>query len=169
MGRKPILKQFGDLRLADFTKHPVWASVHSFDNDEPWFDDCDDETFRPWKKSLPVAPSQGMFLISANFELADGTTLQGFVTPQEDTEEIDLGIIQPQVFLPSGQSCGFWDGMFKRPNELIQAFYDELGKNPKSIFPIQFTADKGLASGIVNGKISGFYWMPKDKIKVYIR
>jgi hypothetical protein len=57
--------------------------------------------------------------------------------------------------------------MFKRPDKERKAIYRELGMNPKSIFPIQFAADKGLARGQVRGSIPGFCWLPKDKVQVY--
>ena len=43
MARKPILKQFGDLQASDFARQPVWVSVHTLDNEEPWYDDTDEE------------------------------------------------------------------------------------------------------------------------------
>ena len=48
MASKPVLKQFGDLTPGDFAKHSVWASVHTLDYDESWYDDTDEEIFRPW-------------------------------------------------------------------------------------------------------------------------
>src|SRR5262245_58094284 len=102
MSRKPDLKQFGDLSAGDFGKHPVWVSVHGLDSNEPWYDDTDEETFRPWTGKLPVSSEDGMFLVRAKFTLADGRVLEGFVTPQIRSEALDLVIIQPQMFLPSG-------------------------------------------------------------------
>ena len=72
MARKPILKQFGDLVPADFAKHPVWTSVHTLDYDEPWYDDTDEETLRPWTGPLPVGPQEGMLFVRAKLTLADG-------------------------------------------------------------------------------------------------
>ncbi len=167
MARKPVLKQFGELTPADFVKHPVWASVHTLDYDESWYDDTDEETFRPWTGKLPLSPADGMFLVRAKLTLADGRVLEGFVTPQIDNEPVDLGTIQPQVFLPSGTRSDFWDGMFKRDAKERKALYDELGKNPKTIFPIKFAAEKGLAKGHVSGSIPGFCWRPKNKVQVY--
>jgi hypothetical protein len=57
--------------------------------------------------------------------------------------------------------------MFKGDAKARKSFYIELGKDPKAIFPIQFTAEKGLANGHVVGSIPGFCWRPKDKIEVY--
>jgi hypothetical protein len=167
LARKPILKQFGALKPADFAKHPVWASVHTLDYDEPWYDDTDEETFRPWTGELPVAPEDGMFLVRARLTLADGRVFDGFITPQHESEKMSLGAIQPQLFLPSGVRCDFWDGMFKRDVEHRKAMYDELGDDPATIFPIQFAAEKRLATGRVTGSIPGFSWCPRDKVKVY--
>jgi hypothetical protein len=167
MARKPILKQFGDLAPADFVEHPVWASVHKLDYDEPWYDDTDEETFRPWAGELPVSPEDGMFLVRAKLILADGRALDGFITPHLDSEAVDLGVIQPQAFLPSGTRCDFWDGMFKRDRKERDVLYNELGNDPRSVFPIKFAAESGLAKGHVSGTIHGFCWRPKEKVEVY--
>lgn len=45
---KPELKQIGALSLSDFLRHPVWVGVHTRDTDEPWYDETDEETYRPW-------------------------------------------------------------------------------------------------------------------------
>lgn len=167
MARRSVLKQFGELRYADFAKHPVWASVHTLDYDAPWYDDTDEDSFRPWKGKLPVLPREGMFLVRAKLALADGRVLDGFVTPQIISEPVDLGIIQPHLFLPSGTKIGFWDGWSKRHPKERKILYIELGKDPKAIFPTQFAAVKGLAKGHVAGSIPGFCWRPKNKVEVY--
>ena len=55
----PTLKQFGDLSPLDFDASPVWVQCHIIDYDEPWYDDTDEETFRPWDRALPVDPDNG--------------------------------------------------------------------------------------------------------------
>ena len=65
---KPELKQFGDLTRKDFERCPVWIGCHTADYDEPWYDDTDEETFRPWTGALPADASQGMLLVRATFE-----------------------------------------------------------------------------------------------------
>ena len=166
MARRPVLKQFGDLTRADFVEHSVWASVHTLDYDEPWYDETDEETFRPWSGELPVSPEDGMFLVRAKLTLADGRVLDGFITPQPDSEVMDLGTVQPQAFLSSGTRCGFWDGMLKRDPKERSILYEELG-NPSSVFPIQFAAEGGFAKGHVGGAIPGFCWRPRDEVEVY--
>jgi len=37
------------------------------------------------------------------------------------------------------------------------AFYDALGKGPEAIFPIRFSTDPDLATGVVAGRVDGFY------------
>jgi len=167
MVRKPVLKQFGDLTAADFAKSPVWASVYLLDYDELWYDDTNEETFRPWIGELPVGPEKGIFLVRAKLTLADGCVFDGFITPQHQAELPSLGTIQPNLFLPSGKLCSFWDGMFKRPSQEREIIYRELGKDAETIFPIQFAAEKGLARGHVAGSIPGFCWRPKGKVHVY--
>jgi len=119
----PELKQFADLGQSDFDGHPVWIGCHTADYDEPWYDDIDEETFRPWNGPPGPGPSDGMLLVRATLELADGTRFPGFVTPAFD--DGDLGIQQPQIFV-GGQRYGFWGGRAGVSLAKRQAFYAAL-------------------------------------------
>jgi hypothetical protein len=74
----PEMKQEYDLSPADFGRHPIWVGVHNFDSDEPWYEQADEETFRPWTGPLPFAETRGFVLAAATFELADGTIYPGY-------------------------------------------------------------------------------------------
>lgn len=158
----PSLIQFGDLTPRHFAEHPIWASCHSFDYDEPWYDDTDEETFRPFSGPPPVAGNDGMYLVRAEFALVDGTALSGFVTPAGSDEAAPgaLGTMQPQLFLPSGDRVGFWLGMFGQPRDAARALYSALGKSADSVFPITFAALPGLTNGLAAGELHGFYTIP---------
>jgi len=78
---KPILKQFSELRLSDFEKYPVWVNCHVIDYEESWYDDTDEETFRPWLEETPVDPGHTIFLVKSTLTLNDGTVFCGFITP----------------------------------------------------------------------------------------
>jgi hypothetical protein len=151
---KPELKQFGDLSPADFDRHPVWIACHTEDHEEPWFDETDEETFRPWMGALPVRPSDGMLLVRATFELQDGSRHHGFLTPA--FKEGDLGALHPYLFV-GGKSFGFWGGMFGVRADQRTAFYKALRKGPEAIFPMRFSAEPDLATGVVTGRVDGFY------------
>lgn len=167
---RPLFRQFGDLRPQDFENHPVWVHCHVIDYDEPWYDDTDEETFRPWDKGLPVDPAETMFLVNATLTLSDGTQMSGFVTPQNPIDsggKLDLGLIQPQLFLADGKIIGFWFGILTPAEEEISSFYTALGKNHQDVFPIAFEANEGLATGITSGSIPGFCSSGEsDEIKV---
>src|SRR6476660_1212750 len=77
----PEPKQFGDLSPADFDRHPVWVSCHGTDDGRPWYDETDEETFRPWTGAPPVGQADGMFLVRATCELRNGSRYSGFITP----------------------------------------------------------------------------------------
>jgi len=151
---KPELKQIDDLSSADFERHPVWIACHTEDFAEPWFNETDEETFRPWTGALPVGPSDGMLLVRATFELHDGSRHDGFLTPA--SKEGDLGTLQPHLFV-SGKSFGFWGGMAGVRPDGRRAFYKALGKGQKAIFPIQFSTAPDLATGVIAGRVDGFY------------
>lgn len=158
---RPTLLQYGDLTAEHFAQHPVWVAVHSADYDEPWYDDADEETFRPWDGGLPVKPDEGLFLACAKLVLADGTVLAGFATPAPVATPDgapDLGLMQPQVFLPDGSRRSFWQGIRPVDSNDHARFYAVLGRDAKDVFPLVFELDKGLASGCTGGEIRGFYY-----------
>lgn len=160
---RPELKQFGDLTPADFERHPVWIGCHTADYDEAWYDDTDEETFRPRGGSLPADPSEGMLLVRAAAVLSDGTRLPGFLTPA--FEEGDLGTLQPQVFI-GGRMFSFWGGMFGVPREVREEFYAALGKRPDTIFPLEVTADVAVCTGVARAQVRGFCRMTGDNVEV---
>ena len=167
----PRLVQFGDLTREHFAEHPVWVHCHVVDYDEPWYDETDEETFRPWGGELPVDPADGIFLVRASFLTADGTRLSGFVTPtpEDSSGDAALGTIQPQMFLPSGERVAFWLGMFGKPTKAAEALYAALRKTAADVFPVQFVADALLARRTVSGAVEGFYIVPDGSTVKVIR
>lgn len=151
---KPELKQFRDLTREDFDRHPVWIGSHTADYDKPWYEDTDEETFRPWTGDLPADASEGMLLVRATFELPDGSRHSGFLTPAPNPG--DLGTQQPQLFA-GARRFGFWGGMFGIPIEERQSLYAALGRQPNDVFPLRFSADPALATGDNRGQVIGFY------------
>jgi hypothetical protein len=168
---KPLLRQFADLTARDFENAPVWIGCHTADYDEAWYDETDEETFRPYDGPLPASPEQGMLLIRASIIMNDGTGLSGFVTPAFPDEPEDggriLGTQQPIAFTPMGQ-VRFWFGGFEPRQEDIEHAYRALGREAGDIFPSRFSVTAGLASGNTVGTVNGFYWL-EDFSQVKVR
>jgi hypothetical protein len=161
--QKPELKQFGDLMPLDFDHHPVWIACHSADYEQPWYEDTDEATFRPWTDGFPVSPRDGMVLVRATFQTADGSQHPGFITPA--FEEGDLGTMQPSIFAGS-RRFSFWGGMFGIGPAERQALSAALSKGPELIFPTRFSVDAHLANGVVVGQVDGFYRSDNDSVVV---
>ena len=176
---RPELKQFGELEIEDLRRYPVWIGCHTADYGKPWYEDTDEETFRPYIGTLPASPAEGMLLVRAVFELKDGTRYPGFVTPAaegwdkgHDGRAISehnhiLGTQQPQIFV-GDRAFGFWGGMVGIPSQAQQELYKALGKGPDAIFPLRFCAEAGLTTGLGDGTIEGFYRRDHDGIHVAI-
>jgi hypothetical protein len=158
---RPVLKQFGDITLVDLDRTPVWVHCHVVDYDEPWYGDTDEETFRPWLGSLPIDPSQAIFLVSADFVPANGGRYRGFVSPAQVTD--DVASLQPHVFIQD-RRFAFWGGMFAIPAVERDALYAMAGRAPNAIFPLRFSGRSGLAIGVVSGTLNGFYSRPRDHV-----
>jgi hypothetical protein len=150
----PLLRQFGALTLVDFEAQPVWIGCHTVDSDAPWYDQTDEETFRPRKGELPAGPSEGMLLVRASATLRDGTCFAGFLTPA--FEEGDLGTIQPQLFAGE-RRFSFWGGVPGVAREDRDAFYAAVERGADAVFPIRFAADPGLTTGVSRAEVDGFY------------
>lgn len=159
----PVLKQFQDLRLSDFDTHPIWVNCHVMDYDEEWYEDTDEETFRPWLENPPVDPDETIFLVSATFVLKDGTSLNGFATPQSGSvAENELGNIQPHILTEDGP-IGFWNGITPLTEPEKRIIYDTLKKTSDQLFPIHFTFEPGLTVGKQSGTINGFLSLENGK------
>jgi hypothetical protein len=154
--KRTELKQFGELDVEDFQHHPVWIGCHTADYGRPWYEDTDEETFRPYTGRLPVDASEGMLLIRAVIELRDGSRYPGFVSPGSR-----LGAQQPQIFVDGRRFC-FWGGVAGIAERAQREFYAALKKEPNAIFPLRFVADPGLATGVVEGQVDGFYRKSRD-------
>ena len=179
----PELKQAGDLVKTDFELFPVWVNVHTADLGKPWYAECDEQTYRPWTDRLPVAAAGKMLLVTACFELKAGTRLPGFFSPVESgwddaltrttsegqtirirsfserqggSQLAILKLQQPHIFA-NEQRFGFWGGRRGISPEKRQAFYAAIGEPPENIFPIRFSADPKLVTGVVTGRLDGFY------------
>lgn len=174
---RPELKQFGELEPEDFERFPVWIGCHTADYGKPWYEDTDEETFRPWTGKLPADPSDGMLLVRATIELHHGSRYPGFVTPAAADwdkgpgggpafqHDHILGTQQPQIFV-GDRRFGFWGGMIGIPIQTQQELYSALEKGPDSIFPLGFDADAHEPTGITAGQIDGFYRSTQDGIEV---
>jgi hypothetical protein len=169
---KPKLKQFGDLSQSDFDEYPVWVGVHTMDYDEDWYEESDEETFRPWIGEFPVNPNLGIFLVRSRFTLNDHSDFVGFITPaigNGNVRKSDHGTVQPHLFISTDKKVSFWGGMFGFSDDARQATYELLDRTPRQIFPIRFNADRGYTHGRQSGKIQGFYKctnLKKGKITV---
>ncbi|MCP5020881.1 MAG: hypothetical protein GY930_03805 [bacterium] len=153
----PELRQLGTLNEVDFQRHPVWVACHCLDYDEAWYDETDEETFRPWCGVVPAPCQDEMFLVRTQFTLSDGTSLTGFATPSESVD--NFGAIQPCLFV-DGRIHSFWGGMIGIPQGQRDDLYAALQKGPDAVFPLSFHSDPGLSTLACSGQLQGFYSSP---------
>ena len=145
--RKPVFK----LDLDDLVLCPVWE----FALDEEGEPDQDETTVRPYPCPGALAPADGMFVVRTRFQLADGTTMSGYLTPPGQDDD-GLGTLQPVIVTPDGQ-VAFWHGMHAPSPDKIGESYRRLGKSsPDKIFPIRFESEVEIIGGAVRGELPGF-------------
>lgn len=171
----PELKLIADLRSSDFQRHPVWVGVHNMDYGKPWYDASDERTYRPNMEPLPLPAERGMVLVQAVFTLRDGSKHTGFVQAARPDWDVPLrkgmatarslsggdsrgllGIQRPHIFV--GQEVFyFWGGVAGIAPATRERFYVAIGRPAETIFPITFAAEPGLAIGLTEGQVHGFY------------
>jgi hypothetical protein len=146
-----IRRQVYELSPADLERFPVWE----FALDEEGEEGQDEATVRPYEATLPLDPSDGMFIVRAKLTLFDGTSFKGYLTPPVQGEE-GLSTYQPAVVVSDGQ-VSFWCGMLVPPPDQIAKYYSLLGKSSsRQVFPMRFESDVSLVGGPIAGDIPGF-------------
>lgn len=151
MSAERIRRQVYELTPSDLECFPVWE----FALDEEGEEGQDEATVRPYQMSVPLDPSEGMFIVRATLTLSDGTRFRGYVTPSTP-DATGLDAYQPAVVAAEGQ-VAFWCGMVVPPPEHIAKSYALLGKtSPQQVFPIRFESDVPLAGGPIAGEAPGF-------------
>jgi hypothetical protein len=159
----PILRQYSELRRADFDKSPIWMCVYGIDNDEPWYGRTDEATYREWPHSLPFkCADSALFdvVVSTTFTLADGSSFAGFSRPISlRSGGRELSYTQPQMFLPDGLLRSFWLGMQTPRHDEIHRSYASLGKAASEVFPISYSPCPRCIDVRYTGKIDGIHFL----------
>jgi hypothetical protein len=145
-----IRKQVYELKLDDFVKHAVWE----FALDEEGEEGQDEATVRPFTPTGALNPSYGMFVVRADFRLADGTQMHGYLTPPVQGNS-SLGTLQPIIITDRGQVF-FWCGTITPAVAHLADNYARLGKDAAGTFPITFQSAVPLIGGTVSGSLPGF-------------
>ena len=145
-----IRKQVYELSISDLESSPIWE----FALDEEGEEGQDEATVRPYEGSPPLDPSDGMFVVRARFDLADGTRLHGYLTPPVQ-DNAAIGTVQPIIVTAQGQVM-FWYGAVAPSADAIRDAYEKLGQRDAEIFPVHYASEVELATGAVKGMLNGF-------------
>ena len=143
-----IRKQVYDLRPSDLERVPIWE----FALDEEGYPGQDEATVRPRPDLASADPTDGLFVVSAEFVTSDGTKFAGYVTP---SEEDNLGLIQPTITTESGQ-VNFWLGAFPPEPGALQESYELLGMSAEQTFPLVFKAAVPTEGVDLEGRVPAF-------------
>ncbi len=180
------MKQINNLVEADFKRRPAWIGVHNFDSGAPWYEDSDEETYRPWTGSLPFSSDRGILLVATTFQLADGSVYPGYSSAVPENWDVPLpprtlrdgtqtnpqswsqlhggtklsilGLQQPTIFI-NGRTCNFSLRPKERKHTLAE-FYVAFQREPRDIFPVHFHADATLTTRICDGQLDGLFSFP---------
>ncbi len=147
---KRIRKQVYELTLDDLRKFPVWE----FRLDQEGEGGRDECTVQPYTAPGPLDPAECMFVVRAVFILADGSRMQGYLTPPA-RGDADIGTLQPIIVTDRGQ-VRFWCGITAPDLKRLTRSYDRLGKDARHVFPVQFESDVKLVGGPIRGSVQGF-------------
>jgi hypothetical protein len=161
-GTVKIRKQVYKLAPNDFKTPPVWE----FALDEEGAEGQDEATVRPYKPRGQLDPSDGMFVVRAVFTLADGTTLEGYLTPPLNDDR-RLGTLQPIIVCENDQ-VNIWRGCSKPTAKEVDDDYRLLGKRKEEVFPLRFESQIDMVGGPISGTAAGFYAMDLKTEKISV-
>ena len=154
--KKEIRKQVYELTFDDISIFPIWE----FALDEEGENGQDELTVRPYPLSGSLDPNKGIFIVRADFKLADDTSMSGYITLPEKSDK-SLGSIQPVIITEKGQ-VSFWKGNKKPSRKSILESYNRLGKQKNSVFPIHFKSSLTIPAVKIEGFIRGFLFFEKS-------
>lgn len=189
---RPRLKDQFQLVRSDFDRFPVWVRAQDYDQNQPWYGACTEQTYRPWDGPVPIEPRTPFpfVLVRASLKLSDGGIYPGYIQPT--TENWDkpiqrrmrdgtytqpkhwsqrrgdsplsiLALQCPIIFIGEGAYDFHLGRDPERRRKHILNFYAAIRRVPKDVFPVESSADPALCSGIVSGRFDGFYSFPLDK------
>ena len=145
-----LRRQVYELTPKDLGDYPIWE----FALDEEGEEGQDEATVRPWDGTMPLDPSDGMFVVKASLVLADGTRHLGYLTPPVQGDD-SIDTVQPVIVTDQWQLM-FWHGVMAPTRESIQQAYALLGRKAEQVFPVRYSSEVSLVGGPVSGLISGF-------------
>jgi hypothetical protein len=145
-----IRKQVYELTPEDLSKFPVWE----FALDEEGKEGQNKATVRPYELSGALDPSGGKFVVRASFTLADGSTMQGYLTPPVHGDD-SLGTLQP-IIVAAHRQVAFWCGVRSPSPDELARNYRSLGRDAGHVFPLRFASEVELLGGPVRGSLAGF-------------
>ena len=146
--------QFRDLRSHHFERYPAWVACHIVDYEQPWYDETNEETYRPCLDATAKVFRDAILLVRADACLADGTLLDAFLTPTGDE---DITKKQPHIISADSAPYAFWYGLVRPSVDLRSAFYGSLNRGAAQVFPIVFSPRPGLTPEWRAITVEGFY------------
>ena len=159
---RPTLKQYAGLSEQDLARHPLWVCTHGVDEQEPWYRETNELTYRPWDGRLPfdrLHPPAPDVAARVNFTIADGTSLTGLLTlplaPAAD--DYSPNRLQPILLLPDGTPVGLYVGAQRLAEETMGTLLRQLHKDRSQVFPIRYEVSEQIASPPVTGELAGVY------------
>jgi len=138
------------------SERPAWE----FALDEEGEEGQDEATVRPYAVSGALDPADGMFVVAARFMLSDGSRMQGYLTPPVRVN-FSFGIIQPHIVTSNGQ-VSFWFGIETPDDASLRGYYDLLGRQAPSVFPMRYQSAIEIVGGPVVGTVTGFGYLEDD-------
>jgi hypothetical protein len=150
-----VRKQVYDLTPQDLQQFSVWE----FALDEEGEPGQDEATVKPRPDlGAGVEPDEGLFVVRAEFKAANGSTFDGFVTPDPGGH---IGATQPSVVTSNGH-VPFWFGAVEPEPKEIETSYSALGGQGRELFPMTFRTVVPVSGTPMAGEVPGFMYLDES-------
>jgi hypothetical protein len=167
-----IRKQVYELTIEDLRLFPVWE----FALDEEAKEGQNESTVRPYRKTFPLNPVSGSYVIKADFILADGTRKIGFLSSSSHGAT-NISAVQPTIVTEHGHVV-LWYGGFAPGDHVLAEYYRRLEKNTEDVFPISYATCIKMIGEPIEGTVNAFIYFqyrgnrpfsPKSMIELCVK
>jgi len=137
--RRPVIKSYPDLTIADFEESPIWICCHTADADEPWYDETVEDDYRPYDGRLPL-DSDNLYVVKAEATLSDGTLLVALLDLYS-TVPASSEHVTADVFAPDGRRVSLAPASMGLDENVRRQDVASLGRAEEAIFPVKVVAE----------------------------
>jgi hypothetical protein len=136
MSGRPLIKSYGEMSVADLRGHQIWINVHTADEDQPWYDEAGEDSYRPHLGEPPHRPYDNLYVLLATATLMDGTPLPARMDLIPGPVVSGFPEAVASVHGPTSRWVDLQPARMELSDEVRRRNLDALGRAEDEVFPV---------------------------------